>query len=91
MAALMKKIRQEEEAAGQDVITLHAGDALTGTLFYTAYSSDVDIAWMNAAGVFDAMVLGNHEVSPEFSWWNLSFSKHWSVDASTDNLTLYLR
>ena len=79
MAALMKKIRQEEEAAGQDVITLHAGDALTGTLFYTAYNSDVDIAWMNAAGVFDAMVLGNHEVSPEFSCRSI-VSKHWSVD-----------
>jgi hypothetical protein len=44
-----------------DVYTLHAGDALTGSLFYTAYGPQVDATWMNAANVFDVMVLGNHE------------------------------
>jgi hypothetical protein len=44
-----------------DVYTLHAGDALTGSLFYTAYGPKIDATWMNAANVFDVMVLGNHE------------------------------
>jgi 2',3'-cyclic-nucleotide 2'-phosphodiesterase (5'-nucleotidase family) len=48
-------------AITHDVYTLHAGDALTGSLFYTAYGPKIDATWMNAANVFDVMVLGNHE------------------------------
>ncbi len=41
-------------------LVLHAGDALQGTIFYTLYKGDVDVALMNMIG-FDAFELGNHE------------------------------
>ena len=43
-----------------DVIKLHAGDAITGTLYYTLFKGQADAALMNTI-CFDAMVLGNHE------------------------------
>lgn len=43
-----------------DVIKLHAGDAITGTLYYTLFNGEVDAAMMKSV-CFDAMVLGNHE------------------------------
>lgn len=51
----------EQQTLGHDVCVLHAGDALTGSLFYTVYGVKVDAAWMNAANIFDFMTLGNHE------------------------------
>lgn len=44
----------------QDVLKLHAGDALTGTLYYTLYKGAADAAMMNTV-CFDAMAVGNHE------------------------------
>jgi 5'-nucleotidase/UDP-sugar diphosphatase len=41
-------------------LVLHAGDALQGTIFYTLYKGDADVALMNMIG-FDAFELGNHE------------------------------
>jgi hypothetical protein len=39
---------------------LHAGDAITGTSFYSFYGPAPDAAVMNTAG-YDALVAGNHE------------------------------
>ena len=47
-------------AAGNDVIKVHAGDAITGTAFYTFFGNEMDAVAMNLVG-FDAFVLGNHE------------------------------
>jgi 5'-nucleotidase len=58
--ALMQKMEEEALTAGNDVLKVHAGDALTGTVFYTFFGSAMDAAVMNVAS-FDAFVLGNHE------------------------------
>jgi len=43
-----------------NVLKLHAGDALTGTLWYTLFKGDADARMMGYA-CFDAFELGNHE------------------------------
>ncbi len=48
------------EAAHDNVLKLHAGDAITGTLFYTLFAGEADAAVMNRI-CFDAFALGNHE------------------------------
>jgi 5'-nucleotidase/UDP-sugar diphosphatase len=58
--ATMKKMEEEALAAGNDVLKVHAGDALSGTIFYTFFGPTMDAAVMNVAG-FDAFTLGNHE------------------------------
>ena len=50
----------EIRAANPDTLALHAGDAVTGTLFYTLYEGEADAALMNHV-CFDAFELGNHE------------------------------
>jgi 5'-nucleotidase / UDP-sugar diphosphatase len=44
----------------KDVIRLHAGDAVTGSLYYTLFKGEADAALMNTV-CFDAFALGNHE------------------------------
>jgi 5'-nucleotidase len=56
----MNSMEASAKAAGRDVLRLHAGDALTGTLYYTFFGPQVDAAVMNIAK-FDALTLGNHE------------------------------
>jgi len=47
--------------AGRDnVLKLHAGDAITGDLYYTLFKGEADAALMNEV-CFDAFALGNHE------------------------------
>lgn len=46
--------------AGENNLKLHAGDAITGTLFYTLFGGEADAALMNEV-CFDAFALGNHE------------------------------
>ncbi len=41
-------------------IKIHAGDAITGTLFYTLFEGEADAALMNEV-CFDVFALGNHE------------------------------
>ena len=50
------------KAAGANVLKLHAGDALTGTLYFNRAGVDgeADAALMNTV-CFDAFTLGNHE------------------------------
>ncbi len=52
----------ELEAAhdGENNLKIHAGDAITGTLFYTLFQGEADAALMNEV-CFDAFALGNHE------------------------------
>lgn len=47
-------------AALPNLLRLHAGDAMTGTLYHTLYSGEADAALMNTV-CFDAFELGNHE------------------------------
>lgn len=46
--------------ARENYLKLHAGDALTGTKYYSFYKGDADVALMNTV-CFDAFSLGNHE------------------------------
>lgn len=51
----------EALSAGRtNVLKLHAGDAVTGTLYYTLEQGKADAALMNTV-CFDAMAIGNHE------------------------------
>jgi len=56
IAAAMK----EESAKEANVIKLHAGDALTGDLYFTQSEGEADAVAMNTV-CFDAMTFGNHE------------------------------
>ena len=47
-------------AGTKNLLKIHAGDALTGTLYYTFFKGAVDAQMMNSV-CFDAFVPGNHE------------------------------
>lgn len=47
-------------AGRSNVLKLHAGDAITGTLYYTLEEGKADAELMNTV-CFDAMAIGNHE------------------------------
>jgi 5'-nucleotidase/UDP-sugar diphosphatase len=51
---------KELESRLDNVIKIHAGDAITGTLFYTLFQGEADADLMNTA-CFDVFALGNHE------------------------------
>jgi 5'-nucleotidase / UDP-sugar diphosphatase len=50
----------EETSKSTNVIKLHAGDALTGDLYFTQSEGEADAMAMNTV-CFDAMSFGNHE------------------------------
>ncbi|PSF13306.1 NAD nucleotidase [Marinobacter fuscus] len=50
----------ERAAELDNVLKLHAGDAITGTLYFTPFEGEADAALMNQV-CFDAFALGNHE------------------------------
>ena len=58
VAAAIKAL--EAEYAGENNVKVHAGDAVTGTLFYTLFAGEADAAVMNQV-CFDMFALGNHE------------------------------
>ncbi len=54
----------DELAEGKaNLLKLHAGDAITGTLYFTLTQGRADAQLMNAV-CFDAMAVGNHEFDP---------------------------
>nr|MCH9740843.1 5'-nucleotidase C-terminal domain-containing protein [Campylobacterota bacterium] len=56
---VVSKIK-ELQAKKKNPITLHAGDALQGTMYYTVFKSRADADMMNLID-WDAFELGNHE------------------------------
>ena len=56
VASKVKELRAKEK----NPLVLHAGDAMTGTLYYTLFNGVADAEEMNSIG-FDAFTLGNHE------------------------------
>lgn len=48
------------EASSENVLKVHAGDAITGTLFYSLFKGEADADVMNEL-CFDTFTLGNHE------------------------------
>ena len=59
MPAVVAKIK-ELQYSGKNILKLHAGDAMTGSLFFTLFKGEADAALMNEV-CFDAFALGNHE------------------------------
>ena len=55
LAALFKANAQRS-----NLLKIHAGDAMTGTLYHTLYNGEADAALMNTV-CFDVFELGNHE------------------------------
>lgn len=59
--SVVAKFRElEAELAGENVVKVHAGDAITGTLYYSLFKGEADAALMNEL-CFDVFALGNHE------------------------------
>ncbi|MBW8191463.1 NAD nucleotidase [Neiella marina] len=58
--AMMKTLFDDLAAAAENPIKIHAGDAITGTLYYTLFAGEADADVMNDI-CFDAFALGNHE------------------------------
>lgn len=56
---VVSKIKQLDNSV-DNVLKLHAGDAITGTLYFTLFEGEADAAMMNQV-CFDAFALGNHE------------------------------
>jgi len=59
-ARVAQAIEELSAAAGGNVLKLHAGDAITGDLYFTQSAGAADAAAMNSV-CFDAFALGNHE------------------------------
>lgn len=51
---------KELQSSEENAVTLHAGDALSGTLYYTLFQGQADAEMMNLV-TWDAFELGNHE------------------------------
>lgn len=60
LATLVARERLAADAEARAHITLDAGDQFMGSLFYTHWRGDAELAVMRAIG-FDAMAVGNHE------------------------------
>ncbi len=60
LATALSRERAAAEAQGRSVLLLDAGDQFQGSLFYTAWKGDVELAVMHALGT-EAMAVGNHE------------------------------
>jgi 5'-nucleotidase len=50
----------DQVASKPNLLKLHAGDAFSGTLYFTLFKGQADAAMMNTV-CFDAMAVGNHE------------------------------
>ncbi len=58
--ARLTTLFKQQAADKRNLLKLHAGDAVTGTLYYTFFKGEADAALMNTV-CFDAFELGNHE------------------------------
>ncbi|MGP1458082.1 MAG: NAD nucleotidase [Treponema sp.] len=56
---VVRQIKEIKKTA-KNPITLHSGDAITGTLYFTLFAGKADAEMMNVTG-FDFFTLGNHE------------------------------
>lgn len=63
MISVINGYQNAAKAAGRDTLRLHAGDMITGSIYYTLLGVAPDAAVMNAAN-FDAVTIGNHGKSP---------------------------
>lgn len=55
-----KVVMDSIRAAEKNVMAVHAGDAVQGTLFFSMFKGDVEYAAMDSLG-YDVIIMGNHE------------------------------
>lgn len=72
----------ELAATAPNTITLHAGDAITGTAYYSLLGGRADAELMNSI-CFDAMVAGNHEFDGGDSGFAAFIDALWSGSCKT--------
>lgn len=58
--AKVATVMNQLKAGNPDTLTLHAGDAVQGTVYYNLFKGQADADVLNNIG-FDAMAVGNHE------------------------------
>ena len=58
--ARLQTLVDEMRAANPDLLLLHAGDAVQGTLYFTLFNGQPEFEFLNRLGL-SAMTLGNHE------------------------------
>ena len=58
--ARLTTLFKQAQAQSPELLKIHAGDAITGSLYYTFYKGQADAQMMNTI-CFDALALGNHE------------------------------
>jgi 2',3'-cyclic-nucleotide 2'-phosphodiesterase (5'-nucleotidase family) len=59
MITVINAYEASAKAAGRETLRVHAGDMISGTIYYSALGYAPDAAAMNAAQ-FEAVTLGNH-------------------------------
>ncbi|MBB1485237.1 NAD nucleotidase [Oceanospirillum sediminis] len=57
---MLKSLFDQKTSESSNVLKIHSGDAITGTLYYTLFNGSADATMMNQI-CFDAFALGNHE------------------------------
>lgn len=57
---MLKTLFDQTVSENSNVLKIHAGDAITGTLYYTLFNGSADASMMNQI-CFDVFALGNHE------------------------------
>lgn len=60
VAGAIKDLAGNGGQPGNEVMKIHAGDAVTGTVYYSLFGAEMDAAFLNTVG-FEAFVPGNHE------------------------------
>lgn len=78
--------KDQEEAGTKNFLKLHAGDALTGTEYFSFYKGKADAALMNTV-CFDAMAVGNHEFDESDSLLRDFMGHLWTPECQTPVLT----
>lgn len=81
---------RQAAATQKNLIKIHAGDALTGTLYYTFYKGAADAKLMNTI-CFDAFELGNHEFDDGDSTLRGFIDHLWSDSCKTPVLAANVR
>jgi 5'-nucleotidase/UDP-sugar diphosphatase len=60
LQTMFESLYAEHPDASENNVAIHAGDAITGTLYYTLFDGEADAAMMNHT-CFDIFEVGNHE------------------------------
>lgn len=60
LVTLIKQLERKSKEYDYNVLKLHAGDAISGSMYYTLFKGKADAELMSKI-CFDALTLGNHE------------------------------